>query len=184
MILYISRAVNYSYEFHFDQNRGLPRLETSSQYLLGHIKLHYIPKRSARLHPLFGTAAQTCSLVTREEHGLWTQTCQGGFPCVMAYVCVQHQGLFNKEVVSEWQPQEILSGLIFGELWRSSMISYVHQPLVYGRWNWAFKNYSIIFLCKSMFRIKHQNVMFYNYTGLWSCHHHVKTFKKLEFGFY
>lgn len=26
--------------------------------------------------------------------------------------------------------------------------------------------------------------MFYNYTGLWNCHHHVKTFKKLEFGFY
>lgn len=34
-----------------------------------------------------------------------------------------------------------------------------------------------------MFRIKHQNSIFYNYIGLWSCHHHVKTAKKLDFGF-
>lgn len=33
IIFYISRVVNYSYEFHFDQNRGLPELEINSHFM-------------------------------------------------------------------------------------------------------------------------------------------------------
>lgn len=42
--------------------------------------------------------------------------------------------------------------------------------------------YSFAMACsRSNFRA--QSSIFYNYSGLWSCHHHVKTAKKLECGF-
>lgn len=74
-------------------------------------------------------------------------------------------------------------GNILGfDLW--GLVTQQHNKYVStSHCKWAFKNCSIIFLCNDMFRIKHQNSIFYNYIGLWSCHHHVKTAKKLDFGF-
>lgn len=60
---------------------------------------------------------------------------------------------------------------------------YAHQTLICGWCKQTSKKQSVIFLCNGMFRIKLQSSIFYNYSGLWSCHHHVKTAKKLECGF-
>lgn len=156
----------------------------------------YLPVFSG-MHPI-AVYAQTDRYFSSRCHVLWHQPvcwwpwkCMDykprfageSFQCNGISVCAAPKAPSTRRwsgLPSEWQPQGIILGFDLWWLVRQQRDKYVST----SHSKWAFKNCSTIFLCNGMFRIKHQNSIFYNYTGLWSCHHHVKTAQKLEFGFY
>lgn len=132
LILYIFRAVNYSYEFHFDQNRGLPNWR--STHILctclcspGCIQLHYIPKQIGNSPAvttycgtnLFADGRGSAQTINPDLPGR-VSTCNGICVCAARRLVQQGGGL---DYLSEWQPQGISSGLFFGGLWSNSMIN-------------------------------------------------------------
>lgn len=191
IILYISRVVNYSYELHFHQSRALPKSQINSTFYV--IVCVYwdasdcivLPNRfcfstSPAVTTYCGTNlfADGCGSAQTINPDLLGGVWGGGFP-MQWHMCECSPKAHSARGWSGLPLWMTAPGNILEfDLWwlvkeqRDQYVSTSHCK-------WAFTNCSIIFLCNSMFRIKHWISIFYNYTGLWSCHHHVKTAKKL-----
>lgn len=116
------------------------------------------PNWAFLLQPVPRLAAPTRLLTATDVPGLQTQPGQGGFHTNGIPVCAT-KGSSSKgglDHPSQWQPQK--------HPWVWSLVAC--GATAWQSHRWAFKNWSIIFLCNGVSKIKQQNSVFYNYTSL------------------
>lgn len=131
IILYISRVVNYSYEFHFDQNRLCPNWRAALLLcpclcLLGWIRWRSMPKLSIA-SPASSRYGSTHLFADSQgqaqtAHPAWLRRVS----TPMASVCVQPKGSLSKgglDCPSQWQPREHPWVWSSVALWGSSMVN-------------------------------------------------------------